>query len=96
MAIETTIVPGIPPEWRDFDNADYDPQAEVGGDDDALGELLADRDAEHPFGVAIQADPVEAIDPALVKRLASLMIPAKVCRSARDEHKAGDKKKPKK
>ena len=95
MAIETTVVPGVPPEWRDFDTADYDPQAEVGGDDDALGELLAERDTDHPFGVAIQADPVEVVAPALIKRLAALMIPTKVCRAARAESKPGGKKKPK-
>jgi hypothetical protein len=97
MATETTLVPGAAEEWRDFDNADYDPQAKIGGDEDLLGAFLADRDADNPFGVMIQADPGEAIDPTLVKRLASMQIPTRVRRAARDEHKAagGKKKKPK-
>jgi hypothetical protein len=96
MAIETTVVPGVPPSWREFDNADFDPQAAVGGDEDLLGELIAERTREDPFGIALLADPVEAVDQGLIKRLAALMIPTKVCRGGRDEHKVGEKKKAKK
>jgi hypothetical protein len=46
MASATEVIPGDATEWRDFAVEDYDPRAAVGGDDDKLGELMAELAAD--------------------------------------------------
>lgn len=89
---ESTLIPGNPPSWREFDLEDYDPKAEVGGDDDTLSELLAERTAEDRFGVVITVDPMAEIPDSLVKRLAAALVPTKIRRESRGEQKPGEKK----
>ena len=90
--IETTLVPGTPAEWRDFDNEDYDPNAAVDGDEDLLGALLAERTPDDPFGVVIVADPIERVSDSMVARLANALVPTKVRRESRSEDKPREKK----
>jgi hypothetical protein len=90
--IEQTLVPGTPAEWREFDNEDYDPNAEVDGDEDLLGVLLAERTPEEQFGIVIVADPVERVSDSLISRLARALVPTKVRRESRSEEKTGTKK----
>jgi hypothetical protein len=89
---EIQMVPGTPTEWREFKSEDYDPLAEPGSDDDALGVLLADRTGEDMFGVTVVVGPVEIVPDNLIKRLAAGMIPTKIQRQSEEEHKAGEKK----
>ena len=91
--IETTIVPGEPAEWREFDSEDYDPAAT--GDDDALGALIAEHTPEDPFGVVVVTGPMANVSDGLLRRLAAQGIPTKVRREDHEEYKVNDKKEKK-
>jgi hypothetical protein len=96
MASETTLVPGEPEEWKEFENADYDPAAEAGSDEDLLGALIAELpEADPPFGIMVVCEPFEVPHPSLVKRLAATRIPSKVHYEARGGGKVGEGKKKK-
>jgi hypothetical protein len=90
---ESILIPGEAKEWREFAVEDF---TEAGEEDDPLGELLAERTAEDPFGIILVADPIERIPDALVKRMSGSGVPTKVRRESRDESKPGQKKKHKK
>jgi hypothetical protein len=88
---ETTLIPGSMANWREFAVEDYNPEAQVGGEDDTLGAFIAEE--EGPYGIILVADPIENIPDDLVRRLARLRVPTKVRRESRDEEKVGEKKK---
>ena len=97
MASETVIVPGTADEWKEFDYADYDPAAEGGGKDDTFGDLMAEGPEEegNKVGIVIVCEPLETVDPSLIKRLAGALIPSKVRYESRGGGKVGEKKKSK-
>jgi hypothetical protein len=86
---ESPLIPGDAKEWRDFPVEDFN---EAEPDEDPLGELLAERTPENPFGICIVANPIERIPDALVMRMSGTNIPTKIRRESRDEQKPAKKK----
>ena len=93
---EHQLVPGNPVNWQEFEVDDYDPKAAPGSDEDTLGELLAMRTPEDPFGIVILVDLIEDVPDDLSKRLANARVPTKIRREAADEAKKEAKKTKKK
>jgi hypothetical protein len=89
---ESILIPGEAKDWREFAVEDF---TDAGDEDDPLGELLAERTAEDPFGVVLVADPIERIPDALVKRMSGSGVPTKIRRESRDESKPASKKEKK-
>jgi hypothetical protein len=83
----TTLYPGTPPGWREFDVRDYDPRARVDSDEDRLGALIRERKPEDAFGITLTAGPADVIPDSLVRRLSGALIPTRIERRGREESK---------
>jgi hypothetical protein len=85
------LYPGTPPSWREFPVADYDPKAQVGSEEDTLGQLISERTADDAFGITVVAGPLDVIDDRLVKRLAGMQVPTRIQRQSRDSQKPDER-----
>lgn len=83
----TTLYPGTPPGWREFDVRDYDPRARIDSDEDRLGALIRERKPEDAFGITVTAGPADEIPDALVRRLSGALIPTRIERRSREDAK---------
>jgi hypothetical protein len=84
----TTLYPGTPPSWREFDVRDYDPQARVDSEEDRLGALIRERKPDDAFGITVTAGLADVIPDSLVRRLAGTLIPTRIERRAGAERPA--------
>lgn len=89
----TTVFPGNPTNWREFHVLEFDPKAQSGSEEDALGQLLEQRTNDDPFGVTVVAEPLDTVPDVLVKRLAGARIPARIERKGRDKANAAQQQK---
>lgn len=84
-SMTTTLYPGTPASWREFDVKDYDPRAQVDSEEDRLGALIRERKPEDAFGITVTADPADVVPDQLTRRLAGALIPTRLVRRSRSE-----------